>query len=63
MWRPSGVGIRCTLRCAACHGLQRIAYRNRAGVCYTEEEAKAMVAEKEYPSGPDHTGDSLLDAH
>ena len=61
MRRPSGVGPR--LRCAACHGLQRIAHRNRVGVCYTEEEAKAMVAEKEYPSGPDHTGDSLLDVH
>ena len=49
--------------CAACHGLKRIAYRNLVGVCYTEEEAKAMAADKEYPDGPDDTGDSLLDAH
>merc|ERR1711966_205467 len=42
--------------CAACHGLKRIAYRNLVGVCYTEEEAKAMAADKEYPDGPDDTG-------
>jgi ubiquinol-cytochrome c reductase cytochrome c1 subunit len=27
------------------------------GVCYTEEEAKALAAEKEYLDGPDDTGD------
>ena len=42
--------------CAACHGLKRIAYRNLVGVCYTEDEAKEMAADKEYPDGPDDTG-------
>ncbi|EKX42144.1 hypothetical protein GUITHDRAFT_164178 [Guillardia theta CCMP2712] len=42
--------------CAACHGLKRIAYRNLVGVCYTEDEAKEMAAEKEYTDGPDDTG-------
>jgi cytochrome c1 len=47
--------------CAACHGLKRIAYRNLVGVCYTEEEAKQMAADKEYQDGPDDTGE-LADA-
>mmetsp|Transcript_60502 Transcript_60502/g.88595 ORF Transcript_60502/g.88595 Transcript_60502/m.88595 type:complete len:148 (+) Transcript_60502:146-589(+) len=42
--------------CAACHGLKRVAYRNLVGVCYTEDEAKEMAADKEYPDGPDDTG-------
>eukprot|EP00292_Cryptomonas_paramecium_P009856 CAMPEP_0113691724 /NCGR_PEP_ID=MMETSP0038_2-20120614/18636_1 /TAXON_ID=2898 /ORGANISM="Cryptomonas paramecium" /LENGTH=270 /DNA_ID=CAMNT_0000613453 /DNA_START=19 /DNA_END=831 /DNA_ORIENTATION=- /assembly_acc=CAM_ASM_000170 len=42
--------------CAACHGLKRIAYRNLVGVCYTEEEAKALALDKEYEDGPDDTG-------
>jgi len=42
--------------CAACHGLKRVAYRNLIGVCYTEDEAKEMAADKEYPDGPDDTG-------
>jgi hypothetical protein len=29
--------------CASCHGLRAIAYRNLVGVCYSEEEAKAMA--------------------
>lgn len=33
--------------CAACHSLQYIHYRDLVGVCYTEEEAKAMAAEIE----------------
>jgi ubiquinol-cytochrome c reductase cytochrome c1 subunit len=27
------------------------------GVCYTEEEAKALASEKEYLDGPDDTGE------
>lgn len=46
--------------CAACHGLKRIAFRNLVGVCYTEEEAKALAADKEYEDGPDDTG-SMFD--
>lgn len=33
--------------CAACHSLQYIHYRDLVGVCYTEEEAKAMAADIE----------------
>jgi ubiquinol-cytochrome c reductase cytochrome c1 subunit len=33
--------------CAACHSLEYIHYRDLVGVCYTEEEAKAMAAEVE----------------
>lgn len=43
--------------CAACHGLQKIAFRNLVGVCYTEQEAKDLAAEKEYLDGPDDTGE------
>ena len=31
--------------CATCHSLNRIAFRNMDGVCYTTEEIKAMAAE------------------
>ena len=52
--RPLGV---CDLRrirrgyqvyrgvCATCHSLNRIAFRNMDGVCYTSEEIKEMAAE------------------
>ena len=33
--------------CAACHSLEYIHYRDLVGVCYTEEEAKAMAADIE----------------
>ena len=36
--------------------MKRIAYRNLVGVCFTEEEAKALAADKEYEDGPDDTG-------
>ena len=31
--------------CATCHSLNRIAFRNMDGVCYTTEELKEMAAE------------------
>lgn len=31
--------------CAACHSMNRIAFRHLVGVCYTEEEMKAIAAE------------------
>ena len=33
--------------CAACHSLNLVAYRNLVGVCYTEDEVKAMAEEIE----------------
>lgn len=33
--------------CAACHSMEYIHYRDLVGVCYTEEEVKAMAAEVE----------------
>jgi hypothetical protein len=44
----SGPSARVLLQvCAACHSLEYIHYRDLVGVCYTEEEAKAMAAEVE----------------
>lgn len=43
--------------CATCHSLERIAYRNLVGVCYTEEEAKAMAQEIEVVDGPNDEGE------
>ena len=31
--------------CATCHSLNRIAFRNMDGVCYTTQEIKDMAAE------------------
>ena len=38
--------------CATCHGLERIAYRNLVGVCFTEDEVKNMAAEVDVVDGP-----------
>lgn len=43
--------------CAACHSLERIHYRELVGVCYTEDEAKAMAEEAEIEDGPDEEGE------
>ncbi|GAO47035.1 hypothetical protein G7K_1248-t1 [Saitoella complicata NRRL Y-17804] len=43
--------------CAACHSLDRIAWRNLVGVSHTTTEAKAMAEEHEYTDGPDDNGD------
>lgn len=43
--------------CAACHSLEYIHYRDLVGVCYTEEEAKAMAAEVEVVDGPNDEGE------
>lgn len=33
--------------CAACHSMQYLHWRQMVGVCYTEEEAKALAFETE----------------
>ncbi|KAG0087169.1 cytochrome c1 [Podila epicladia] len=43
--------------CAACHSLDRIAWRNLIGVSHTEAEVKAMAEEHEYTDGPNDVGD------
>ena len=45
--------------CASCHSLNRIAYRNLVGVCYSEEEAKKLAAEITVVDGPNDQGTYL----
>ncbi|GAA5820837.1 hypothetical protein JCM10212_006342 [Sporobolomyces blumeae] len=42
--------------CAACHSLDRIAWRNLVGVSHTVDEVKTMAEEVEYEDGPDAEG-------
>ena len=43
--------------CAACHSLDRIAWRNLVGVSHTATEARALAEEHQYPDGPDDQGE------
>eukprot|EP00873_Tetraselmis_striata_P042607 jgi/Tetstr1/462871/TSEL_007820.t1 len=43
--------------CAACHSLDLLHFRELVGVCYSEEEAKAMAAEIEVQDGPNDEGE------
>ncbi|OXG22768.1 cytochrome c1, heme protein, mitochondrial [Cryptococcus neoformans Ze90-1] len=43
--------------CAACHSLDRIAWRNLVGVSHTVDEVKAMAEEVEYEDGPNDEGE------
>ncbi|KAG6850764.1 cytochrome c1 [Arthromyces matolae] len=43
--------------CAACHSLNRIAWRNLVGVSHTVDETKAMAEEVEYTDGPNGEGE------
>jgi ubiquinol-cytochrome c reductase cytochrome c1 subunit len=43
--------------CAACHSLDRIAWRNLVGVSHTVDEVKAMAEEVEYEDGPNDQGE------
>jgi len=43
--------------CAACHSLDRIAWRNMVGVSHNVDEVKAMAEEVEYEDGPDDKGE------
>jgi len=46
--------------CAACHSLDRIAWRNLVGVSHTVDETKAMAEEVEYQDGPNDAGDMFM---
>lgn len=43
--------------CAACHGLERIAYRNLAALGYSEGQIKAFAAEATVKDGPNEEGE------
>jgi len=43
--------------CAACHSLDRIAWRNLVAVSHTVDEVRAMAEEVEYEDGPDDKGE------
>ncbi|KAF8845174.1 cytochrome c1, component of the mitochondrial respiratory chain [Paxillus ammoniavirescens] len=43
--------------CAACHSLDRIAWRNLVGVSHTADEARVLAEEIEYTDGPDDNGE------
>lgn len=43
--------------CASCHSMNRLSYRNLIGVCYTEDEVKAMAEEISVVDGPNDEGE------
>lgn len=43
--------------CATCHALQHVAYRNLAQLGYSEDEIKAVAAEKQVTDGPNDEGE------
>jgi len=43
--------------CAACHSLDRIAWRNLVAVSHTADEARVMAEEVEYEDGPNDQGE------
>lgn len=47
--------------CAACHSLDRVAWRNLVGVSHTTSEAKEMAEEFEYDDEPDDQGNPKRD--
>ncbi|EGV65521.1 cytochrome c1 [Yamadazyma tenuis] len=46
--------------CAACHSLNRIAWRNLVGVSHSASEAKAFTEELEYEDEPDDEGNPRM---
>ncbi|MCP5361891.1 MAG: cytochrome c1 [Hyphomicrobiales bacterium] len=43
--------------CSSCHGLDHVAYRNLTDVGFSEDEVKAIAAEKTVMDGPNDDGD------
>lgn len=43
--------------CAACHGLERIAFRNLEDLGYSEAQVRALAAEYQVQDGPDANGE------
>jgi ubiquinol-cytochrome c reductase cytochrome c1 subunit len=46
--------------CAACHSLDRIAWRNLVGVSHTADEAREMAEAVEYQDGPNSEGEMFM---
>eukprot|EP00126_Sphaerothecum_destruens_P011242 Sdes_comp20882_c0_seq2m17895 len=42
--------------CSACHGIDRISFRNLVGVSHTEDQAKAIAEEYQIRDGPNEQG-------
>ena len=43
--------------CASCHSLRLLAYRNLAGIGFSEDQIKAIAAEAEVTDGPNEEGE------
>lgn len=43
--------------CAACHGLERVAFRNLEALSFSEAEVKALAATYQIKDGPDDAGE------
>lgn len=46
--------------CAACHGLERVAFRTLEDLGYSEAQVSALAAEYEVQDGPDAAGDMFM---
>lgn len=46
--------------CAACHGLERVAFRTLEDLGYSEPQVRALAAEYEVEDGPDAAGDMFM---
>ncbi|XP_008569925.1 PREDICTED: cytochrome c1, heme protein, mitochondrial [Galeopterus variegatus] len=46
--------------CSSCHSMDYMAYRHLVGVCYTEDEAKALAEEVEVQDGPNDDGEMFM---
>nr|WP_254432520.1 cytochrome c1 [Magnetospirillum sp. SS-4] len=46
--------------CSACHSMKLVAYRNLADLGFTEDEIKAIAAEKEVRDGPNDEGEMFM---
>jgi ubiquinol-cytochrome c reductase cytochrome c1 subunit len=45
--------------CAACHSLDRIAWRNLVGSSHTADQARVLAEEIEYEDGPNDIGENF----
>ena len=48
--------------CAACHGLERVAFRTLSDLGYSEAQVRALAAEFEIQDGPDSSGEMFTRA-
>src|SRR5690606_14843189 len=48
--------------CAACHGMERVAFRTLQDLGYSDAQVRALAAEYEVEDGPDSSGDMFTRA-